>query len=91
MDGATYVWVLQLSISLHPPRPPPTHLRLFLWEGQLAVNTALSASVMFVALKLLGSSLAGVWLSFMVFNLCRFLGAMWHHFMQGPLALHKRR
>jgi len=57
---------------------------------QLAVNTLVGAGVMLVALKFLGGTLPGVWMSFMVFNFIRFAGVMYHHFYQGPLALHKR-
>jgi len=57
----------------------------------LARNAAVAAGGLIVALKYLGTSLAGVWWSFFVFNAIRFTGAMYHHKVSGPLGSRSRQ
>lgn len=59
--------------------------------GHLAACTAVATGGMLLSLKTFGSSLAGVWGSFAVFNLIRLTGVLIHHFRVGPLAPHKVR
>lgn len=59
--------------------------------GHLAACTAVATVGMLLSLKTFGSSLAGVWGSFAVFNLVRLAGVLNHHFRVGPLAPHKVR
>ena len=52
----------------------------------LAVATVLASLGMLASLRLVGSSLAGVWASFAAFNLIRLAGVLRYHFFTGPLA-----
>mmetsp|Transcript_15165 Transcript_15165/g.60938 ORF Transcript_15165/g.60938 Transcript_15165/m.60938 type:complete len:85 (-) Transcript_15165:39-293(-) len=56
---------------------------------RLAVNAAIASAGLVASLHFLGSTLAGVWLSFGVFNSIRLIAAMHHHLFAGPLAVHK--
>lgn len=55
----------------------------------LAAVTAIASAGMVVSLKYFGSSLAGVWGSFAVFNSIRLLGVLYHHYFSGPLVVKK--
>lgn len=52
----------------------------------LAVATVLASLGMVASLRVLGSSLTGVWASFAAFNLIRLVGVLRYHFFSGPLA-----
>ena len=51
----------------------------------LAVNAFVASAGLVASLHLFGSTLPGVWYSFGVFNTIRFVGAMYHHRVTGPL------
>ncbi|KAH8071538.1 hypothetical protein JL720_11423 [Aureococcus anophagefferens] len=51
----------------------------------LAVNAFVASAGLVTSLHLFGSTLPGVWYSFGVFNTIRFVGAMYHHRVTGPL------
>jgi Na+-driven multidrug efflux pump len=53
---------------------------------QLALTTAVASASMLAWLKFFGSTLSGIWGSFVVFNFVRLLGVLWHHYYDGPLA-----
>jgi len=52
----------------------------------LAITTTIATVGMLTSLRLFGSTLAGVWGSFAVFNGIRLLGVARHHFLSGPFA-----
>jgi len=52
----------------------------------LAACTAVATVGMLTSLRFFGTSLAGVWGSFAVFNGIRLLGVLRHHFLTGPFA-----
>lgn len=52
----------------------------------LAACTAVATAGMLTSLRFFGTSLAGVWASFAVFNGIRLLGVLRHHFFTGPFA-----
>lgn len=53
---------------------------------RLALSSFVASAAMIAYLNLYASSLVQVWLGFGLFNLIRFVGAMHHHFIAGPLA-----
>lgn len=57
----------------------------------LAAVTAVASAGMLTSLRLFGSSLAGVWGSFAVFNSIRLLGVLHHHYISGPLVVRNQR
>jgi hypothetical protein len=57
---------------------------------ELAAATACASLGMVVSLRLFGSTLAGVWGSFAVFNGIRLIGVLRHHFVSGPLVIRNK-
>ena len=51
----------------------------------LALNAFVASAGLVASLNLFGHTLPGVWCGFGVFNSIRFLGAMRHHLVTGPL------